>query len=366
MANELPNRWTRKHGAIYYQVPKHERHLWDNKTWFRLGKSETAAWRTWKERHKAAESTFGLIKNTKNVSLLMDFWIEDHVNNRKRIRPATATQHLNSLKRLRPVFGHMEIGDIKRSHIKQYYMMRYDKFQTSAKREYETIRSFLNWCLDHDLIEVNVAKQMNIPQPKPRIRYVKDRDVEMFLEFCSPFLQRYIKLKLYTGARKNDLLSLRRVHWREDGLIIGDRKSYRALTGERKLGRIFRRCDELEELMDELLEHAGKDYLFETSNGNPYINFETDKTEGFNSIWQRAKQRALAGGMKQCESEDKPHYLSEDEGWAYGKPIVFQERDLRAKAATDLDDIHNAQLMLGHTNLNTTMSIYKRKPLVVK
>lgn len=38
----------------------------------------------------------------------------------------------------------------------------------------------------------------------------------------------------------------------------------------------------------------------------------------------------------------------------------FQERDLRAKAATDCDSLYEAFELLGHKNISTTKKIYRR------
>lgn len=360
MSKDLPKRWLRRHGAIYYQVPREARHLWDNKTQFRLGSTEAEAFRTWNDRVQQGAA------KTQNVSCLIDDWITDHVMNPKRVRPATTRYYLASLKHIRPVFGHMTIGEIRRSEIKQYYMIRYDKLKTAAKKELETLSAFLGWCMDRDLIDYNPALRLNVPKPAPRKHYVEDYDVQTFMQFAGDLLSRYIPLKIYTGARKGDLLALRTVHWSAEGLYVGDRKSLRALTGDQKLGRIYRRTQELEEIMDQALVDS-REWIFETSAGNPYIDFETDKTEGFDSVWQRAKQRALKSGeMMQSFDSSKPNYIDYVEARALKVPLVFQDRDLRAKTATDSDSIAHAQQRLGHSSSTTTQRVYNRKPIFIE
>ena len=360
MSMDLPNRWTRKNGAIYYQVPSSVRDQWDGKTWFRLGATEEEAFATWNQR------IHGDSTKSRIVTRLIDDWIRHHVNNPKRVRPATTRQYLAALKHIRPVFGRMDVGEIRRSDIKKYYMKRYDVAKTAARREFETLSAFLSYCLDQDVIEFNPAFRLNLPKTAPRKHYVEDYDVQEFIRHSHDLLDRYIPLKIYTGARKNDLLSIKTIHWNDDGLYIGDRKSYRVLTGESKLGRIFQRTEALEEIMDLVMSNAGSEWVFETQHKIPYIDLKTDKTEGFDSIWQRTKQRALASGkMKQCFDPEKPHYTDFVEARALKIPLIFQERDLRAKTATDSESIVHAQQRLGHSSTNTTQRVYNRKPILI-
>lgn len=359
--SELPIRWVRNKGSIYYRVPAAVREQWDNKQWFKLGDNEVEAWRTWNSR------LHGSIDNTLNFSRLLDGWCDEHVFNSKRVRPATQRQYVAALKKLRPVFGHMDVNEIKRSDIKKYYMARFDNSQQGAQKELQTISAFLSWCLDQDMIEHNPAFKMNVPRPQPRKHYVEDYDISALLSFAGDLVSRYIPLKVYTGARKNDILSIRTFDWREDGLHVGDRKSMRAITGEQKLGRIYARNKELEMIMDLVLSDCGQKYLFETKEGNPYINFEKDTTDGFDSVWQRTKQRAIASGeMYQCFDPNKKGYMELEEARAKKLPLVFQERDLRAKVASDSANITEAQQRLGHTSSLITQRVYNRKKIVIQ
>jgi len=44
----------------------------------------------------------------------------------------------------------------------------------------------------------------------------------------------------------------------------------------------------------------------------------------------------------------------------------FQERDLRAKVASDSDTLQEASERLGHADTAITQRVYRRKPVVVK
>src|SRR5690606_7970431 len=68
-------------------------------------------------------------------------------------------------------------------------------------------------------------------------------------------------------------------------------------------------------------------WFFSTRAGNRY------SADGFRSIWHRVMAKALASGALECR---------------------FQEKDLRARAATDCDSLMEAFELCGHSSLSTT------------
>ena len=357
---QLPTNWTYNRKAIYYRIPTQDQAQFNGKQWLRLGN----------DLPSAVEAFFKICSNpmererSKNTNVWLTYWIGDHVLNPKRIRPATKRQHLSSIQRLRGVFGDLDVPDITSSKITRWFFQRFDENKTGGRRELETLSSFLTWCKRYDLILYNTAMGLRLPRPQPRIHYVDDFEVEMFMETANPMIQRYIPLKIYTGARKNDLLSIKVSHITEQGLYIGDRKSYRVQTESRSRGRIFQIGTELETILNAFPMDG--EYLFESSKRLPYIDFSNDTTSGFDSIWRRSKERALENGMYQSNQKDKPRYVDFEEAKILGIPLIFQERDLRAKTATDCENLSEASIRLGHTNLATTLRTYRRKPEYIK
>jgi integrase len=84
--------------------------------------------------------------------------------------------------------------------------------------------------------------------------------------------------------------------------------------------------------------------LFVTRQGKPYIK-ENGSANAFDSLWQRFMRKAL-------EKTD----LTER----------FQERDLRAKVASESATLEEASERLAHASTATTKRIYRRKPTKVK
>lgn len=338
MQKTLPSRVYVKHGAYYYDVPESDRHLWDGKSWYRLGSDYQKAIAHFKERSIRSAMT------ETSLGYLINEWVDAHVMNSNKIRPATRRSYLAALKHLTPVFEFVDVKNISRKYIRQYFDMRKKASHTSAHREIEVLRTFLNWCVDMEYVDFNPANKLRFHKPAPRERYVTDDEVEFFLRTAGPLLNLYVPLKIYTGARKNDLLSITRNDWLPDGLFVGDRKSFRVNTGRKSRGRIFARTPQLENIMEKILDQAGDVFLFCTKNNQPYINFDEDTTTAFDSIWQRAKQRAIKAGL----------------------PEPFQERDLRAKTATDAETLEEARAVLGHSSTLMTRTVYRRKPEIVK
>ena len=65
----------------------------------------------------------------------------------------------------------------------------------------------------------------------------------------------------------------------------------------------------------------------------------------FDSLWQRFMDKVLA----ETQVAER-----------------FQERDLRAKVATDSDTLIEASERLGHADTAITQRVYRRKPILVK
>lgn len=354
----LPTRWRYRHGAYFYRVPPNQKHLWDGKNEYRLGTTEAEAWKTFNE------VTLGKIKHTSSVTQWIDKFINEECNETK-LRVGTIKQHLSSFQRLRPVFGSLMPEEITRSHIKQYVNLR-SATPSAADHEISTLSKFLNWLVDLEVINYNPAAKIKDIAKNKRERLPSQLDIDTFLSVAGKFLNTYIPLKMYTGARKADLLRLRIYNWTDEGLLINDHKSMNAHGEYRKRPRFFERTEELEAIMDNI--QFGKEFIFETRNGTGYY-LDDDTSPGFDSIWQRAKQRGLANaGMFQCESSQRPKFMSQARANAEGVPLVFQERDLRAWAATEAMKsvgLAAASAQLGHTTTSLTERIYTREAIRV-
>jgi integrase len=86
-------------------------------------------------------------------------------------------------------------------------------------------------------------------------------------------------------------------------------------------------------------------FLFCNRLGNGYVNEETGRAGGWDSMWSNFVERVL----DETEIEAR-----------------FTEHDLRAKCASDAGTLEHAQQLLSHADKRTTQRIYRRKAERVK
>ena len=136
------------------------------------------------------------------------------------------------------------------------------------------------------------------------------------------------------------MLRIKETDLQEDGIHVEVSKTSRRT--------IYDWSEELRDVIDEIKTVRVVDispYLFCTKQGRCYVNEHTGRTEGWDSMWQRFMKRIL----EETEVTER-----------------FSEHDLRAKCASDAENLQHAQKLLSHTDSRTTKQIYMRKPDRVK
>lgn len=339
----LPARWRFRHGAYYFNVPSHLRHLWDGKREFRLGKTLPEAYRVWASRLE-------LHMDVRSIGQLLERYALEVVPTKA---PRTQTGNVIAITNLKAVFGEMRIRDFKPIHAYQYRDRRGKQARTGANRELEVLSHAFTKAIEwgyrenHPMIE---GKFRKLPTP-PRTRYVEDWEIVEALALAPRrkrgslhAVRAYIKIKLLTGLRRGDLLRLRTTDLKEDGIHVQPRKTART-TGKRL---IFEWTPELRQAVEDAKSarpvHISP-FLFCNKRGEGYIDETTGEAHGWGSMWQRFMDRVLA------ETKVKER---------------FTEHDLRAKCASDAGSLAHAQQLLAHADSATTQRIYRRRPERVK
>lgn len=336
----LPKRWRYRCGTYSYMVPPGQEHHWDNKKEFKLGRSLTEAYRVWADRIGGIEVA--------SMGELMDRYLLEVVPDK-----ATGTQETDKLaiRRLRPVFGSMKPADIKPAHVYRYAdLIKKTSGNKSTKNDVGTLRHILTKAVEWGLIDKNqLIGQVRLSNNPPRDRLVEDWEITEALSIESQYrgvqiAQPYIRLKLLTGLRRNDLLRLKLSDLQKDGIHVQPSKT-RASSGKRL---IFKWDDELRAVIETIKQikphRIGDSHLFTTRQGKPYID-ERGKCNAFDSLWQRFMDKVMAN----TKVTDR-----------------FQERDLRAKVATDSNTLLEASERLGHSDTGITQRVYRRKPIVIE
>jgi integrase len=273
---------------------------------------------------------------------------------------ATKSQESNrlSLRRLRPVFGHMHPAKVLPRHYNQYKHTAAGKFgKTSINRDLEVLSHLLTMAVEWGVIDKNpLIGQVKKHRTRPRDRLVEDWEIAEVLGLEIPKDKRtartvnlaklYVRFKLMTGLRRSDILRLRVPELRDDGIHVQPHKT-KDSTGIRLIIE-WDPAGELRELVEEILRlpprRVGDVPLFVTREGMPYIK-ESGSANAFDSLWQRFMDRV----MKETKVKDR-----------------FQERDLRAKVASDSDTLQEASQRLGHADSAITQRVYRRKPVRVQ
>ncbi len=349
----LPERWRWKHGAIYYQVPKSARAKWDNKTEFRLGKTVSEAYRTWAEKVEVSE-------NIKTVGELLDRYILEIIPGR-----AVSSQPdlLSYSKNLKAVFGHFHLSDIEPQHIYQYVEKRRKKVVgedgktrgglSIAKREIAMFSDSYTKAVKWGLIKSHPFKgQVILEGEKPRDRYIENWELECFFSL-KPFnridttrtIQAYSLLKIITGLRRQDLLTLKLSQFKDKGIDVTPLKTQNS-SGKRI---IIEWTPALRKAINNAIGVRPVDispYLFCKRDGTSYYDQSKSKPA---QAWENAFSRYIKRVIRETKMEER-----------------FTDHDLRAKCASDLESEKHAMELLAHSNVETTRKSYRRKPQIVR
>lgn len=332
----LPAGWRYKHGGYNYRVPVGMEHAWDNKKEFLLGRSLPEAYKEWAKRLD------GQVKHD-TISQLLDRYALQVIPTKE---PTTQRNNGFELKNLRIAFGKMQITLLRPQHIYQYVDKRSAK--VSAKREIALLSHAFTKAVEWGYINKHPFKgEVRLEGEKPRTRYVEDWEIEACLSLppmrkkgsvlC---IQSYIRLKLLTGLRRSDLLSLRMSDIGEQGISVTTRK-----TGKRVIYGLSEEINTAIQMAKDARPVDISPWLFCTKRGESYLDESTGGAAGWKSMWQRFFERVKA------ETEVKEH---------------FTEHDLRAKCASDAPSLERARQLLAHADSRVTDRVYRRRPEMIE
>jgi len=329
----LPTRWRFKHGAYYYRVPIGLEHQWEGKTEFRLGATQTEAYREWASRIE-------LHANARTIRELLERYAVEYVPTK---RPKTQESYLAAIKKLTPVFGDMLITSLKTLHVFQYRDKRGKEAPTATNHEIGVLSHAYTKAIEWGLAEENPVKGKvgKIPTP-PRDRYIEDWELVEALKVANPFVEAYIHLKLLTGLRRGDLLSILHADLKQDGIHVQPSKT-QGTTGKKVIYEWNDEMKQVVEVIKALSNKTESGFLFCTRSGKGYMN-ENGRSNSFDSLWQRFMAKAL----KETDLRER-----------------FTEHDLRAKVASD-NETERAKQLLGHSSSAMTDRVYRRKPELIK
>lgn len=241
---------------------------------------------------------------------------------RKEVLPSKAPQtqldNDKELAKLEAVFGSMPIDAIKPHHIKRYLDERGKTAKVRANREKALFSHVFNFARACGYTDApNPCAGVRGHRETGRDRYVEHDEFLAVWNAADYTVQDAMDLAYLTGQRPADLLKFNRTDIREGELCLSQNKTGKPLritiTGE------------LESLVERIVNRQhrimGGDALLQDGNGQRLtigtLRFRFDKA------------RTLAG-------------------------VSFQFRDIRAKTATDTENLAHAQKLLGHKSRTMT------------
>ncbi|WP_200256098.1 tyrosine-type recombinase/integrase [Halorhodospira neutriphila] len=305
---DLPPRVYLRHGA-YYFVDHGGR-------WHHLGRDKREALRRYAD--------VATVPQAVSLGAWMDRYLREIVP-----RKGQRTQRDNAaeMERLRSVFGDMLPDEVRPGDIYRYIDAR--GAPTRANREIALLSHLYTQLIRWEVVEHNPCRGIERNRERPRQRYVTDEEFWAVHDIAAPVLQLGMRLAVLTGVRLGRMLSLRREHVTDDGLMVPATKGGRPLLVEW--------TPELRDVVDglERLRAVASVYLVARRDGQPYTR------DGWQSMWTRTRDRALAEGL-----------IAEPFSW----------HDLRAKAGSEAGD----EELLGHQDMRVLRRHYQRAPRRVR
>lgn len=270
----------------------------------------------------------------------------------------TQSDYLGYIENLRLYFGDAPPEDPTAGDIFDYRNKRAERSIVQANREKSCLSSIFTAAIEWKLRTDNPCKLVPKLHEVERNRYVEDWEYLIPYNLAPSFMQEMsgemmrgmMELATMTGQREGDLLRLpmhdARVYT-PDGIKFKPNKSKRKHPRHGQIIEtsktvIIEWSPELTALVEHLRSIGPqiRPTLICTQDGTPYTE------SGFRSNWHR-----LMTAATKPKAEGEPPPLE----W-------FTFHDLRAKRASDDDDVMIANQALGHDDLKTTQRIYRRKP----
>lgn len=253
----------------------------------------------------------------------------------------TQKDNLAELKQLRPTFDSAPIDSITPSSIAGYRDARTAKVR--ANREIALLSHVFNMAREWGLTErENPCQGVRKNKEVPRDYYANAVVWDAVYGMAGPELKEAMDLAYLTGQRPADVIIMRSDDTEGDYFLVTQGKTGQKLrilmrteAGENSLGKLVR------EITERNVRHPSK-YLLINKYGKRM-------TKGMLRLrWDKAREKAQKNALDQGD----PMLATKIGG--------FQFRDIRPKAASEIVDIGDASLLLGHTKQEITKRVYRR------
>lgn len=264
-------------------------------------------------------------------------------------KPSTQRENLLALKQLRIAFGQAPINAVTPQAIAQYRDKRSAKVR--ANREISLLSHVYNIAREWGLIDQqNPVTGVRKNKETPRDFYASPQIWDAVYGQASLELKDAMDLAYLTGQRPADVLRTRASDVTDGFLLIAQGKTAKKLrirlTMDGEANHLGLLVDKL--LVQRRVRKVRGPFLITTDTGlhvsGPMLRRRFDD----------ARQKAVKKALKEFDDELANSVRN------------FQFRDIRPKAASEIDDLGDASRLLGHTDKRITDTVYRRVGEIVK
>lgn len=246
-------------------------------------------WEFLSEDLKEARLKWAQIENTRSsvdgtIAALFSFYFASaHF---KELADKTQEMHRMWSKQLLEVFGRMQPDQVLPSHIGTY--LEAHPKPVTANRQISLLSKVYRISMRKGLASRNPCQGIERNKEESRGRYIEDRELRKLMRAADPQVRCMIWLCYLTSLRREDILKIKRADIRPEGLYVEvSKRRFKKRTKPKRV--LFSRSPSLDKVLTrakKLERKIGSLYLFANRQGQRYTG------DGFDSIWQRVKQRA--------------------------------------------------------------------------
>lgn len=265
------------------------------------------------------------------------------------LKPGTQKDYLKGLKQLRNAFESAPVGAVTPQVIAQYRDARTAKVR--ANREIALLSTIFTFAREWGLTEnANPCARLRRNKETPRDFYAGQIVWDAVYAQAPPELKDAMDLAYLTGQRPVDVLKASTADINNGFLMVDQGKTQKRLRIRLHDGAAV---SDLGVFLDALLDRK-------TTTGIKSSNLITNQA-GLRMSYAMLRNRW-------DEARDKAAIKAATDGDLALSATIrkFQFRDIRPKAASEIEDISHASRLLGHSTQEMTKKVYRRIGEIVK